>query len=49
MAERSGVCFICGGVAEPAYSCRMCGAIVCSKCYEKKTGLCIKCASKTTV
>ncbi len=41
-----GICSICGGIADPAYSCSMCGAIVCSKCFNSKTGLCKRCAAK---
>ena len=44
--ERPGLCSICGGVADPAYTCRMCGAIVCSAHYSVEHGVCIRCLSK---
>lgn len=44
--ERPGLCFECGKVANPAYSCRICGAIVCSEHFSKEKGVCLSCLSK---
>jgi len=41
-----GICAICGGIAEPAYTCSMCGAIVCSKHFVKKDGMCTNCHNR---
>ena len=46
MGKRAGICSICGGLAEPAYTCMLCGAIVCSKCFLPEKGVCRKCAAK---
>ncbi|MCK4714946.1 MAG: hypothetical protein KAT35_05185 [Candidatus Aenigmarchaeota archaeon] len=43
--ERPGLCVICGRVANPAYSCRLCGAIVCSEHFSKERGVCTNCLS----
>ncbi len=45
--ERPGLCMICSRVAEPAHTCRMCGAIVCPEHYSKEHGVCTKCLSST--
>ena len=45
--EISGICTICGGHASPAYTCEMCGAIVCSKCFNPDLSLCIRCAAQS--
>ncbi|HDD72748.1 MAG TPA: orotate phosphoribosyltransferase [Candidatus Aenigmarchaeota archaeon] len=46
MVERAGICMICGGPANPAYTCRLCGAMVCGRCFSVETGLCKRCAAK---
>jgi hypothetical protein len=43
----SGICMICGGVAEPAYSCYLCGVVVCKNCIDPDTGLCKRCSMKS--
>jgi hypothetical protein len=37
---------MCGAVAKPAYTCRMCGMTVCTDCFDVQAGLCIVCAKK---
>ena len=37
--KRAGICSVCGGVAEPANSCMLCGAIVCEEDFERMDGL----------
>ncbi|MEE9406280.1 MAG: orotate phosphoribosyltransferase [Candidatus Aenigmarchaeota archaeon] len=49
MADISGVCTLCGGLARHPHSCHLCGAIVCEKCYDAEKGLCKKCAEKARV
>jgi len=44
--ERPGICAVCAGAAQPAYSCRMCGALVCSSHFDAEKGLCTRCAGK---
>jgi hypothetical protein len=44
--EKAGICMHCNGLANPAYSCRMCGAVVCNECFDHELGLCSKCAGK---
>ena len=36
----------CKGLANPAYSCRMCGAIVCENCFDHELGVCRACSQK---
>ena len=36
----------CKGLANPAYSCKMCGAIVCENCFDHELGFCKACANK---
>jgi len=43
--RRSGICMICGQVAEPAYSCKLCGMIVCGEHFDKRKGICTSCAA----
>jgi hypothetical protein len=38
-----GICVICSDVAEPAHTCSMCGAIVCSKHFVKEHNMCTNC------
>jgi len=47
MVERAGICSICGGVAKPAYTCMLCGAVCCANCFVVELGLCKRCAAKT--
>jgi len=42
--RHTGICSICGGIADPAHTCRLCGAIVCSKCFDAEKGICKRCA-----
>jgi hypothetical protein len=44
--EVGGLCHICGRPSSHLNSCRMCGALVCGKCYDQKTGLCVNCAAR---
>ena len=44
--EKAGICMHCNGLANPAYSCRMCGAVVCNECFDHELGLCRNCAGK---
>lgn len=44
--EKAGICMHCKGLANPAYTCRMCGAIVCEKCFDHELGVCRACAHK---
>lgn len=44
--ERPGICTHCKGLANPAYSCRMCGAIVCEQCFDHEFGVCRVCLVK---
>ncbi|HLD41602.1 MAG TPA: hypothetical protein VJB06_01070 [archaeon] len=39
----SGLCSLCGTVAKPAYTCNICGAIVCLSCFHHNIGACKKC------
>ena len=45
--ERGALCVICGGAALPAHTCRLCGALVCSKDFDSGKGLCSRCAAKS--
>jgi hypothetical protein len=40
------LCTVCGAVAKPAYTCRMCGTVVCAACFDMQTGTCDICAIK---
>lgn len=42
----SGICAVCGGVAEPAHTCSMCGALVCSRHFSAGHGVCANCLKK---
>ena len=44
--EKAGICMHCKGLANPAYSCKMCGAIVCENCFDHELGFCRTCANK---
>ncbi|MBN2330253.1 MAG: orotate phosphoribosyltransferase [Candidatus Aenigmarchaeota archaeon] len=44
--EMTGVCSICGGYAKPVYTCSLCGAMVCNKCFNNDLGLCRRCAAQ---
>ncbi len=46
--EVPGICAMCGGVAEPAYTCNACGSIVCAKCYDSSLGICKRCVAQST-
>ena len=39
-----GICFICGREARPAYSCMLCGSIICQKDFLPEKGLCKRCS-----
>ena len=43
--ERPAICSSCGGMAKPAYTCTLCGAVVCAKCYLVGRNICKKCAA----
>ena len=47
--ERPGLCAVCGRVAEPTYTCKMCGAMVCSEHFIKDKGICARCLSGTLI
>jgi len=40
------LCFVCGAVASPAYTCSMCGMIVCADCFDMQSKMCVLCATK---
>ncbi|MEM7815500.1 MAG: orotate phosphoribosyltransferase [Candidatus Aenigmatarchaeota archaeon] len=40
------LCHLCNAIAKPAYTCKMCGMIVCSDCFNVQTGMCIICSQK---
>jgi hypothetical protein len=40
------LCSVCSAVARPAYTCRMCGLIVCAACFDKQSGTCELCSMK---
>ncbi len=40
------ICTNCGAVANPARTCRSCGALVCSACFNMQTGMCDICSIK---
>ncbi|HDH45252.1 MAG TPA: orotate phosphoribosyltransferase [Thermococcus sp.] len=42
--ELIGLCSICGR-AGARYTCRLCGRIVCEKCFDFQNGICINCRS----
>jgi len=42
--ERPALCSICGKVAKPAYTCKLCGAIVCFDDMDHSRGICKRCA-----
>lgn len=44
--ETAGICVHCKGLAKPAYSCRMCGAIVCEQCFDHELGVCRACLGR---
>ncbi len=39
-----GLCSICGK-PDAMYTCKMCGRIVCIRCYDSMHGICINCKS----
>jgi ribosomal protein L32 len=41
-----GKCSICGELAEPSHTCRMCGAVTCTKCTMTTIGMCRNCGRK---
>jgi hypothetical protein len=43
----AGLCTVCGGLARPAFTCGMCGIIVCRKCFNEDLGLCMRCATQS--
>ncbi|UCD07822.1 MAG: orotate phosphoribosyltransferase [Candidatus Aenigmatarchaeota archaeon] len=44
--EKAGICMHCKDLANPAYSCKMCGAMVCSNCFDHELGVCRACVEK---
>lgn len=40
-----GICSACGGEGT-IHTCRLCGANVCSRCYNPSLGMCKKCSKK---
>jgi hypothetical protein len=44
--EVPALCSSCRGVARPAYTCRMCGSIVCAACFDAQSGTCDLCSMK---
>jgi hypothetical protein len=44
--QLSGICAVCGSVANPAFSCSMCGLIICSKCFDKDRKVCKFCTRR---
>ena len=40
------LCSNCRGIANPAYTCQMCGTIVCAACFDVQSGTCDICAVK---
>ncbi len=44
--EVPALCNNCRAVARPAYTCRMCGSIVCSACFDVQSGTCDMCSIK---
>ena len=45
--EVAGICPECSAVAKPAHTCNVCGAIVCSKCFNTDLGVCNRCAGQS--
>ena len=45
---RPGICSICGKMADPVYTCRLCGAMVCSNCFIASRAICRRCAGGLT-
>jgi hypothetical protein len=43
--EVKGICVVCGK-ASKMHTCTMCGALVCSECYDAEKKVCKICASK---
>ncbi|UCD03269.1 MAG: orotate phosphoribosyltransferase [Candidatus Aenigmatarchaeota archaeon] len=43
----AGICAECSRVAKPAYTCSVCGASVCSKCFNTDLGTCRRCAGQS--
>ena len=39
-----GICSFCGAPATE--TCRLCGKLVCGKCLDRGTGICLHCAEK---
>lgn len=46
--EISKVCSICKNTLA-RFTCRLCGASVCSNCFDKKEGICLNCKQGKTV
>ncbi len=44
--EVPALCTVCNKVARPAYTCRMCGQIVCAACFDVQSGTCELCTMK---
>jgi len=42
----SSLCTVCGGLAMPAFTCSMCGVVVCRRCLNEDLGLCRRCAAQ---
>lgn len=43
----AGICSVCGGLAKPAFTCEMCGTVVCSRCYNLDLSLCERCSAQS--
>ena len=40
------LCANCGAVAMPSRTCRMCGSLVCTACFDVQSGTCELCSMK---
>lgn len=41
-----GKCALCGSLAEPSHTCRMCGIVACTRCFATAIGMCRPCSGK---
>jgi len=44
--EVPAICHVCSAIAKPAYTCSMCGMIVCADCFDMQVRMCILCSQK---